>query len=185
MNSVAQVGGQRIYVILYYFWLSRQDLKVDFRLSRDSMEALLWMLSQDEAHGWGHHITVLITVYWLAHDLSYSVVARAFKLSGSFVCRMVHTGAIKIAALHQHVIQFPAAQDLKEMQAVCDGKGRFLFVGYPCSVYDTRVLRNSKIYKEALYPTQGYFLVGDGSCSCIIHPVAISTPYQEPIQGRM
>jgi hypothetical protein len=157
------------------------------------------MLPQDKAHGWGHHITILITVYWLAHGLSYSVVARAFQVPVSSVCRLVHTGSIKIAALRQQLIQLPDAQDLDEvgcenlanspifskcvgaidgchvriktpagptgqdyinrklfpsiqMQAVCNGKGRFLnvFVGYPGSVHDTRVLRNSKIYKEAL-----------------------------------
>ncbi len=194
------------------------------------------MLPQDEAHGWGHLITTLITVYWLAHGLSYSVVSRAFQVPVSSVCRLVHTGTIKIAALRQQVIQFPDAQDLDEvvlgfenlanspifskcvgaidgchvrikppagptgqdyinrklfpsiqMQAVCDGKGRFLnvFVGYPGSVHDTRVLRNSKMYKDALYPPQGYFLLGDGGYPCIIHPVAIITPYREPVQGRV
>ncbi|KAL1268699.1 hypothetical protein QQF64_034062 [Cirrhinus molitorella] len=78
---------------------------------------------------------------------------------------------------------FPSIQT----QAVCDGKGKFLnvFVGYPGSVHDTRVLKNSKIYKEALYPPQEYFLVGDGGYPCIIHPVAIITLYQEPVQGRV
>lgn len=141
-------------------------------------------------------------MYWLAHGLSYSVVARAFQVPVPSVCRLVHSGTTKIAALCQQVIQLPEAQDLNEvglgfenlanssifskcvgaidgchvriktpagpngqdyinrklfpsiqMQAVCDGKARLLnvFVGYPGSVHDT-------IYKEALYPPQGYFL---------------------------
>lgn len=79
------------------------------------MKALIRMLPQDEAHGWGHHITILITVYWLAHGLSYSVVSRAFQVPVSSVCRLVHTGSIKIAALRQQVIQLPDAQDLDEV----------------------------------------------------------------------
>ncbi|KAJ8364340.1 hypothetical protein SKAU_G00131710 [Synaphobranchus kaupii] len=73
------------------------------------------------------------------------------------------------------------------MQAVCDGKGRFLntFVGYPGSVHGTKVLKNSRIYKEALYPPPGYFIVGDGGYPCIDHPMAIITPYREPLQGRV
>ncbi|MCI4388165.1 hypothetical protein PGIGA_G00082470, partial [Pangasianodon gigas] len=47
---------------------------VDFKLSQVTMDALMRMLPHDETHGWGHHITILITVYWLAHGLSYSVV---------------------------------------------------------------------------------------------------------------
>ncbi|KAA0721207.1 hypothetical protein E1301_Tti021592 [Triplophysa tibetana] len=65
--------------------LLEQNLKVDFRLNRDSMEALMRMLPQDEVHGWGHLITTLITVYWLAHGPSYSVVSRAFQVPVSSV----------------------------------------------------------------------------------------------------
>ena len=58
---------------------------------------------------------------------------------------------------------FPSVQ----LQAVCDAKGKFL---------NTR---------DALYPPQGYFIVGDGGYPCISHPVAIITPYREPLQGRV
>ena len=70
---------------------------------------------------------------------------------------------------------FPSIQ----LQAVCDGRGRFLntFVGYPGSVHDTRVLKNSGMFKAALYPPQGYFIVGDGGYPCIRSPVAIITLY--------
>ncbi|XP_034088290.1 protein ALP1-like [Gymnodraco acuticeps] len=71
--------------------------------------------------------------------------------------------------------------------AVCDGKGFFLntFVGNPGSVHDTRVLKNSAIYKQALYPPSGFFLLGDGGYPCIEGPVALITPYREPLQGRV
>ncbi|KAJ4940128.1 hypothetical protein JOQ06_026437 [Pogonophryne albipinna] len=73
------------------------------------------------------------------------------------------------------------------LQAVCDGKGRFLptFVGFPGSVHDTRVMKHSALYKEALYPPPGYFIVGDDGYPCIVNPIMIVTPYREPLQGRV
>ncbi|KAF3837880.1 hypothetical protein F7725_009648 [Dissostichus mawsoni] len=41
------------------------------------MEALIRCLGPKRRQAWGHHITVLTTVYWLEHGLSYSVVSRA------------------------------------------------------------------------------------------------------------
>lgn len=148
----------------------------------------------------------MVTLYWLAHGLSYSVVSRAFHVPKSTVCRLVHTGVEKIAALCQEVIRLPTAGALDkvgqtfarlanspvfsrcvgsidgchvriktpsgpegqdylnrklfpsiQLQAVCDGKGLFIntFVGYPGSVHDTRVLKNSRLYRVALYPPPG------------------------------
>ncbi|XP_034075263.1 protein ALP1-like [Gymnodraco acuticeps] len=47
-----------------------------------------------------------------------------------------------------------------QMQAICDSTGRFLdvFIGYPGSVHDARVLRNSPIFCQALFPPAGWFL---------------------------
>ncbi|KAF3847325.1 hypothetical protein F7725_020353 [Dissostichus mawsoni] len=172
----------------------------DFRISRDSLEALMRCLGPERRQAWGHHMTVLTTVYWLAHGTP---------LHGPHVLQ----GVEDIAALRQSVIWLPAGPEQEEvrqgfqqlanspafsscvgaidgchiriktqpgpsgqdyvnrklfpsiqLQAVCDGKGTFLqtFVGFPGSVHDTRVLKNSAIYKEALYPPPGYFIVGDG-----------------------
>uniref|UniRef100_UPI0037E89879 uncharacterized protein n=1 Tax=Semicossyphus pulcher TaxID=241346 RepID=UPI0037E89879 len=213
-----------------------QDLIADYRLSRQSVEALLRILPSKHTQSWSHEVHVLITVYWLAHGLSYSVVSRAFHVPKSTVCRLVHRGVEKIAALRQEVIRLPTAGDLDEvgqafarlanspvfsrcvgsidgchvriktppgpsgqdylnrklfpsiqLQAVCDGKGLFIntYVGFPGSVYDTRVLKSSRIYREALYPPPGYFIVGDGGYPCTETPVAIITPYREPLQGRV
>ncbi|KAF3836890.1 hypothetical protein F7725_004354 [Dissostichus mawsoni] len=65
-----------------------RDLVADYRLSRRSLEALMQLLPDEESHGWGHTITILITVYWLAHGLSYSVVCRAFQVPKSTVYRL-------------------------------------------------------------------------------------------------
>lgn len=74
-----------------------------------------------------------------------------------------------------------------QLQAVCDSGGRFLdtFTGYPGSVHDTRVLKNSPIYTGQLYPPAGYFIVGDGGYPCIEQPICLMTPYREPLQSRV
>ena len=194
--------------VLVVFFDGQTDLMVDYRLARQSMEAPFQILPSKNTQGWSHEVHLLITIYWLAHGLSYSVVSRAFNVPKSTVCRLVHSGVEKIAALRQEVIKLPTAGALDEvghtfarlanspvfsqcvgaidgchvriktppgpdgqdyvnrrlfpsiqLQAVCDGKGLFIntFVGYPGSVHDTRVLKNSRIYKEALYPPSGKF----------------------------
>ncbi|KAL7388815.1 hypothetical protein ABVT39_021240 [Epinephelus coioides] len=74
-----------------------------------------------------------------------------------------------------------------QLQAVCDSGGRFLdtFTGYPGSVHDTCVLKNSPIYTGQLYPPAGYFIVGDGGYPCIEQPICLMTPYREPLQSRV
>ncbi|XP_034075266.1 putative nuclease HARBI1 [Gymnodraco acuticeps] len=80
---------------------------------------------------------------------------------------------------------FPSIQ----MQAICDSTGRFLdvFIGYPGSVHDARVLRNSPIFCQALFPPAGWFLLGDGGYPCLEKPVGLLTPYKVPrgqVQAR-
>ncbi|KAF3849581.1 hypothetical protein F7725_019300 [Dissostichus mawsoni] len=185
----------------------------DFRISRDSLEALMRCLGPKRRQAWGHHMTVLTTVYWLAHGLSYSVVSRAFQVPLSTVHRLVHQEVEDITALRYTVIRLPTGPELEEvgqgfqhscvgaidgchiriktppgpsgqdyvnrklfpsiqLQAVCDGNGRFLqtFVGFPGSHH---VLKHR------------YFIVGDGGYPCIVHPITIVTPYREPLQGRV
>lgn len=74
-----------------------------------------------------------------------------------------------------------------QLQAVCDSGGKFLdtFTGYPGSVHDTRVLKNSPLYRNQLHPPAGCFIVGDGGYPCIEQPVSLMTPYREPLQSRV
>ncbi|KAL1268450.1 hypothetical protein QQF64_033813 [Cirrhinus molitorella] len=73
------------------------------------------------------------------------------------------------------------------LQGICDAKGAFLdvYVGNPGSVHDALVLRRSPIYQQALYPPPGYFLLGDGGYPCLKHPVAIITPYRQPVASQV
>lgn len=72
-----------------------------------------------------------------------------------------------------------------QLQAICDHQGRFLdvFVGYPGSVHDARVLRNSPVYIGGLYPPAGFCILGDGGYPCTTEPIRIMTPYREPVQN--
>ncbi|XP_062861636.1 putative nuclease HARBI1 [Trichomycterus rosablanca] len=72
-----------------------------------------------------------------------------------------------------------------QLQAICDHQGKFIdiFVGYPGSVHEARVLENSPLYKEGLYPPAGRYILGDGSYPCISTPIRLLTPYREPVQN--
>ncbi len=72
-------------------------------------------------------------------------------IDGCHVCIKTHSVSGSQDYLNRKL--FPSIQP----QAVCDGRGHFIstFVGYPGSVHDTRVLKNSRIYKQALYPLSG------------------------------
>uniref|UniRef100_A0A3Q3FGZ5 DDE Tnp4 domain-containing protein n=1 Tax=Labrus bergylta TaxID=56723 RepID=A0A3Q3FGZ5_9LABR len=108
-----------------------------------------------------------------------AVFARvAGSIDGCHV-RVVAPAAHEQAYLNRrlfHSIQF---------QAICDHRGKFLdvFVGYPGSVHDARVLRHSDVYVHQLYPPQAWFLIEDGGYPCIQDPITLITPYQEPVQS--
>nr|XP_043882012.1 putative nuclease HARBI1 [Solea senegalensis] len=73
------------------------------------------------------------------------------------------------------------------LQGVCDAGGKFrdVYIGNPGSVHDSMVLRRSPMFRQALYPPAGYFLLGDGGYPCLQHPVAIMTPYRQPVATRV
>ncbi|XP_067247319.1 putative nuclease HARBI1 [Chanodichthys erythropterus] len=75
-----------------------------------------------------------------------------------------------------------------QLQAITDHRGKFLdvFVGYPGSVHDARVLRNSPVYTGSLYPPPGKCILGDGGYPCLSAPICLITPQRactEPCAG--
>ncbi|CAI5638196.1 unnamed protein product [Oreochromis niloticus] len=70
------------------------------------------------------------------------------------------------------------------LQAVCDHQGRFIdtCVGWPGSVHDSRVLRNSPLYRQAISPPPGHFILAHGGYPCLQHPLPFITPYKRPVQ---
>ncbi|XP_071378239.1 putative nuclease HARBI1 [Centroberyx affinis] len=69
-----------------------------------------------------------------------------------------------------------------QLQAICDHNGMFMdiFTGYPGSVHDSRVLKNSPLYTQQLYPPEGFYILGDGGYPCLSVPIALIT-YKEPV----
>ncbi|XP_057184604.1 putative nuclease HARBI1 [Triplophysa rosa] len=41
------------------------------------------------------------------------------------------------------------------------------------------------MYQQALYPPAGDFLSGDGGHPCLQHPIAILTPYRQPVASQV
>nr|XP_061797549.1 putative nuclease HARBI1 [Nerophis lumbriciformis] len=219
--------------ILRLWFNVEADLRQDLLLSRRAINAVQKLLQREQDHGWGGQLEVLIYLYWLAHGLSYIVVARVFNVPKSTVHRVVHKVANYICRNLRRAIAFPQAEELDavgrgfaqlsgspafrnvvgaidcsqirikpparhridylnykgyysvNMQAICDSNGRFLdiFVGYPGSVHDSRVMKNSTCYKARRYPPPGYILLGDGGYPCLETPICLMTPYKEPVNG--
>ncbi|XP_054463368.1 putative nuclease HARBI1 [Anoplopoma fimbria] len=73
------------------------------------------------------------------------------------------------------------------LQGICDAKGAFLdvYIGNTGSVHDALVLRRCPMYKQALYPPAGYIILGDGGYPCLQRPVAIMTPYRQPVASQV
>ncbi|XP_033971456.1 putative nuclease HARBI1 [Trematomus bernacchii] len=212
-----------------------QDTRPDFRQSRESLNALLDLLGQEQRHGWCATIETLVFLFWLACGTSYRVVSRAFGMPRSTVHRIVHRVTGEVVAIRHQVIHLPrTAEDLEAvsrgfaglarhrsfrkaagaidgchvrivppsgpdghcyrnrklfpsiiLQAVCDHRGRFIdtYVGWPGSVHDCRVLRHSPLYRQALYPPPGQYILADGGYPCLQHPLPLITPYRQPLQG--
>ncbi|KAL7378403.1 hypothetical protein ABVT39_013006 [Epinephelus coioides] len=74
-----------------------------------------------------------------------------------------------------------------QLQAVCDTHCQLIdiFVGYPGSVHDARVLKNSPTYVHSLYPPEGYCILGDGGYPCMSEPIAVITPCRKPLRGAV
>ena len=120
MPAVPRVPSPRKYArvnralpVLQQFFKGEQDFLSDYCMSRTSIQALIALLPGLEVrHGWGKDIMILVTVYWLAHGLSFTAVSHAFHIPRSTLFRLVHRGTVVIASLRHQVIRFPTAQDL-------------------------------------------------------------------------
>lgn len=73
-----------------------------------------------------------------------------------------------------------------QMQAVVDSFGKFIdvFVGFPGSVHDTRVLKNSSLYINHSFPPSSYYLIGDSGYPCMLAPLTIIIPYKDPTRNE-
>ncbi|XP_016376726.1 putative nuclease HARBI1, partial [Sinocyclocheilus rhinocerous] len=186
-----QINDQ-VPILVKFF--SGDDLRPAFRLSRNSINMLVQMLPRQKAHGWSHEIEVLVTVYWLACGASYRVTSDTSSMPLATVCRTVHNVVEEMMTILHKVINFPKPEEMEEVGAdfaghegTCDAKGTFkdVYTGNPGSVHDALILRRSPMYQHALYPPAGYFLLGDGGYPCLQHPIAIMTPYCQPVASQV
>lgn len=96
------------------------------------------------------------------------------------LCSLIHLGNHIRSYINRKL--FPSLV----LQGICDSKGTFLdvYIGNCGSVHDALVLRRSPIYKQAIYPPAGFFLLGDGGYPCLKHPVAILSLYRQPVSSK-
>ncbi|XP_034741089.1 protein ALP1-like [Etheostoma cragini] len=74
-----------------------------------------------------------------------------------------------------------------QFQAVCDHTAKFIdvFIGFSGSAHDARVLKNSPLYYQHRYPPPGFCLIGDGGYPCLRQPIALMTPYRQPVHNNL
>lgn len=73
---------------------------------------LVQMLPRQKAHGLGHETEALVTVYWLACEVSYKVISDTFSMPLATVCSQEEMMTI----LHR-VIHFPKPEEMEEVGA--------------------------------------------------------------------
>ncbi|XP_034722167.1 protein ALP1-like, partial [Etheostoma cragini] len=181
-------------------------MRVDFRLSRRSFHGLMAILGTACDHGWGPVIESLVFLFWLASASSYRVVVRLpteddlpeigagfARLAGSAAfhrvvgsidgCHVRVTPPVEDAACYLNRNIFYSVQ----LQAVCDHTAKFIdvFVGFPGSAHDARVLKHSPLYYQKRYPPPGFCLIGDGGYPCLRQPITLMTPFRQPVQNNL
>ncbi|XP_041838410.1 putative nuclease HARBI1 [Melanotaenia boesemani] len=183
--------GHRLEVLIFIYWLAHGT---SYRVTAEAFD-----IPKSTIHKVVHRIGREIrkarskVIFFPSHD-TLDEVGRGFGVLAQHCAFNKAVGAIDGCHIrikppkHNKPDYFNYKQFYSiQLQAVCDSAGRFLdiFVGYGGSVHDTRILRNSPIYVQALYPPPGYFLLGDGGYPCLEGPIAIITPYRHPLHGRM
>ncbi|CAI5674012.1 unnamed protein product [Oreochromis niloticus] len=98
---------------------NQEDMRPDFRLSRESLAMLLNLLDQDRRHGWGATIEILVFIFWLASGASYRVVSRVFGMPRSTVHTIVHRVTEEVVAIRHQVIHLPKTPE--DLEAVSRG----------------------------------------------------------------
>uniref|UniRef100_A0A147AZI8 Putative nuclease HARBI1 n=1 Tax=Fundulus heteroclitus TaxID=8078 RepID=A0A147AZI8_FUNHE len=179
--------GNELEVLIYVYWLahglSYRVVSGVFNVPRSTVHRIIHKVAQ---RIW-LHLSLAIS-FPRAEDLHK--VGRGFvDQSGTAVFNevvgVIDCTHIRIKAPQQHQFDYLNAKGFYSItiQAVFDSNGRFLdiFVGYPGSVPDAGVMRNSSFYQARRYPPPSYILLGDESYPCLDAPICLITPYTEPV----
>ncbi|KAK0142797.1 Protein ALP1-like [Merluccius polli] len=194
------VVNQTVPVLALYFD-GGSDLRVDFRLSRGTFHGTSYRVVCRA------FAMPRSTVHMLVHRTSKKVVAllpQVIRLPAEGDLGRLGAGFSRLAGSAAfsrvvgsidgcHVRVKPPKEDAAcylnrklfysiQFQAVVDHAARFLdvFIGFPGSAHDSRVLKHSPIYFQQLYPPPGYSIIGDGGYPCLEQPISLMTPYRLP-----
>uniref|UniRef100_A0AAZ1WV53 DDE Tnp4 domain-containing protein n=1 Tax=Oreochromis aureus TaxID=47969 RepID=A0AAZ1WV53_OREAU len=172
--------GATIEVLVFAFWLasgaSYRVVSRVFAIPHSTVHRIVHRVTEEVAairHQVIHLPRTPEDLHIVSHGFKELARHRAFlKAAGAIDCCHVR---IKSRKLVPSII----------LQAVCDHQGRFIdtYVGWPGSVHDSRALRNSPLYQQAIYPPPGHFILADGGYPCLQHPLPLITPYKRPVQG--
>lgn len=71
------------------------------------------------------------------------------------------------------------------MQALVDDKMkfRFIYVGHPGRSHDSRVFKDSGLYKSGNFPPRPYYILGDRGYQNTIAPIAVVSQFKKPSRG--
>ncbi|CAJ1081206.1 putative nuclease HARBI1 isoform X1 [Xyrichtys novacula] len=188
--SVTRGWPKGIEVLLFVFWLAHA---ASYRVV-----AAACNIPKSTVHDIAHRVTEAVvgilgrTIRLPDPDQLEDIAAGFSRLGGNPALRSV-VGAIDGCHVR---MKPPAAHQLDflnhklfhsiQLQAICDHQGRFidLFVGFPGSVHDPRVLWNSPVYNRQLYPPEGWCILGDGGHPCLGAPIWLLMPVANPVQAR-
>ncbi|KAJ8001008.1 hypothetical protein DPEC_G00186350 [Dallia pectoralis] len=183
--------GNQLEVLIYVYWLahglSYSVVSRVFNVPKSTVHRIIHRVAQHIMANLKRAIS-----FPLAGEL-HAVGQGFVKLSGrpafSNVVGAIDGSHVRIKPPQQHRLDYLNYKGFYSvnMQAICDSNGRFLdiFVGYPGSVHDTRIMKNSSFYRTRQYPPTGYILLGDGGYPCLDTPVCLITPYKEPVNGQI
>uniref|UniRef100_A0A3Q4GAF4 DDE Tnp4 domain-containing protein n=1 Tax=Neolamprologus brichardi TaxID=32507 RepID=A0A3Q4GAF4_NEOBR len=183
--------GATIEVLVFAFWLasgaSYRVVSRVFAIPHSTVHRIIHRVTE-EVVAIRHHV---IHLPWTPEELH--IVSRGFAELARHRVFLKAAGAIDCCHVRIKPSSGPDGQCYRSrklvpsiiLQAVCDHQGRFIdtYVGWPGSVHDSRVLRNSPLYRQAIYPPPGHFILADGGYPCLQHPLPLITPYKRPVQG--
>lgn len=183
--------GSELEILIYVYWLahglSYRVVSSVFGVPKATVHRIIHRVAQNIWRNLKKAIS-----FPKAEDLE-NVGQRFAQISGTpafqTVVGAIDGSHIRIKPPQQHRIDYLNYKGFFSinMLAICDANARFLdvYVAYPGSVHDTRVMKGSSFYQAKRYPPPGYILLGDGGYPCLDTPICLITPYKEPVNGEV
>ncbi|XP_049424858.1 uncharacterized protein LOC125884104 [Epinephelus fuscoguttatus] len=129
-----------------------QDFFQNFRMSRNTFHYICQRLSSRlSRRDMSFRRSISLRMWlWLATGTGYRTLANLFGIAKSSVCSIVHDFCKAVHhVLMPDYIKLPQGDDLQEMLQGFRQSFTNIYTGWPGSVHDARVLKNSRIYTMA------------------------------------